>query len=98
MYSGNVKNKIQMGVANTACDDAVNNLELDWRDNPVNYTCYHPTTPLLSTSYTSDVTCDNVPNGYNPQHFCMNQPLSYDNLIPSFGDHRPMWAKFGEYK
>jgi len=97
-YSGNVREKVQMGVANVKCDDGVNYLEVDWRDDPVNHTCYHPTTPLLTHDHETQVTCDNVPDQYSPRHFCMNQQLSYNVSVPTAGDHRPIWPKFGEYK
>ena len=28
----------------------------------------------------------------------MTQPLDYDEWIPTFGDHRPLWPIYGEYK
>ena len=98
MFTGDVRHKVKMGEANVNCDDGVNNLEVDWVDSPLNYTCYHPTTPLLPTSLDTVLQCDNVPENYYPKHFCMDQRLSYDNPVPTHGDHRPIWPKFGEYK
>jgi len=98
MFTGDVRHKVKMGEANVNCDDGVHNLEVDWLDSPINYTCYHPTTPLLPTSLDTVLTCDNVPDNYYPKHFCMDQPLSYDTSVPTHGDHRPIWPKFGEYK
>ena len=96
--SGNVRDKVQMGVANDACDTGADSLEVDWLDNPVNYTCYHPTTPLLPSSLETIVKCEDLPKDYFPKHFCMNDVLSYNTSIPSYGDHRPIWPKFGEYR
>ena len=28
----------------------------------------------------------------------MNSPISYPHPIPTHGNHRPIWPKFGEYK
>ena len=28
----------------------------------------------------------------------MNSPISYPNPIPTHGNHRPIWPKFGEYR
>jgi len=42
--------------------------------------------------------CENLPKSYLPQHFCMNHPIHYNASIPTHGDHRPIWPKFGEYK
>lgn len=33
-----------------------------------------------------------------PQHYCMTQRLDYDEWIPTFGDHRPLWPVYGEYR
>jgi len=96
--SGNVRDKVQMGVANDACDTGADNLEVDWLDNPVNYTCYHPTTPLIPSSLDTMVECEDLPKDYFPKHFCMNDVLSYNTSIPTHGDHRPIWPKFGEYR
>jgi len=98
-YSGDVRHKVKMGEANVACDDGVNRLDVDWFDSPVNYTCYHPTRPLLPIKSSSPkVECTNPPSDYSPQHFCMNQVIKYNTTVPTHGDHRPIWPKFGEYR
>lgn len=28
----------------------------------------------------------------------MHEKISYNELLPTFGDHRPLWPKFGEYR
>lgn len=42
--------------------------------------------------------CTDLPKDYTPQHICMNQKLSYDTPLPTYGPHRPLWPVFGEYK
>ena len=54
-----------MGVSNGGCDDAHSNLEVDWKGNSVNYTCFNPTTPLIPNyGIQSKLHCDNVKNNY----------------------------------
>ena len=45
--TGDVRHKVKMGEMTVDCDNGATNLTLDWLDSPLNYTCYHPTTPLL---------------------------------------------------
>lgn len=33
-----------------------------------------------------------------PQHYCMSRTIEYDELIPTFGNHRPLWPIYGEYR
>merc|ERR1719334_491964 len=94
---GNVKNKIMMGEKNKACDDGESNLSIDWDGQPINHTCYHPTTPILPRKLNSTFECETLPPKYSPKHFCMDKLIQYDHSIPTHGDHRPIWPKFGEY-
>lgn len=32
-----------------------------------------------------------------PQHFCMKDSIQYDEMLPTHGDHRPLWPVYGEY-
>ena len=96
--TGDVRHKVKMGEKNVACDDGATNLAVDWLDSPLNYTCYHPTTPLLPSTLETVVKCEDLAEDYFPQHFCMTDALSYDARIPTHGDHRPIWPKFGEYR
>jgi len=96
--SGNVRGIVKMGEQRVDCDDGNTMLETDWDGHPMNYTCYHPTTPLTTRSGPSSLHCDNLPEGYQPRHYCMNQRIMYNSTIPTHGDHRPIWPKFGEYK
>ena len=83
-----------MGVKNSECDDGMSKTDVDWDGHPMNYTCYHPTSPLLPTLLPSTLECENLPKDYMPKHFCMEDAISYDNPIPHHGDHRPIWPKF----
>jgi len=97
-YEGNVRGKVMMGEQNKDCDDTKTKLEVDWADQPVDYTCYHPTTPLLPSSLPPVLQCDPVPENYQPKHFCMDTKISYNVTVPTHGDHRPNWPVFGEYQ
>ena len=32
------------------------------------------------------------------EHHCMNEKLNYETPLPTHGDHRPLWPKYGEYR
>lgn len=60
------------------------------------YECLEPTykpnfeVDQVQTSY-------DVNKFYTPVHKCMNETLVYDQRIPTLGNHRPLWAAYGEY-
>ncbi|EFA09580.1 uncharacterized protein LOC658689 [Tribolium castaneum] len=91
---------VVMGVKNRQCDDAKTNLQIDWDFNPVNHTCFvlnrrqffaprSDIHPLHSQDY--------IPKAYSAPHKCMSEPINYNVIVPTFGTHRPLWAKYGEY-
>jgi len=88
----------KMGSGNVDCDDGETNLGVDWWNDPRNYTCNHPERKLYPTSNHSTWECEALPKNYFPKHFCMNETIQYSEKIPTHGDHRPVWPKFGEYK
>ena len=59
--TGDVRHKVKMGEMTVDCDNGATNLPLDWLDSPLNYTCYHPTTPLLPSALPPLVECDDLP-------------------------------------
>ncbi|XP_063975327.1 uncharacterized protein LOC135161567 [Diachasmimorpha longicaudata] len=79
------------------CDDGQTNLEVDWNHSPVNHTCYgQRITPDLSTDPT--IYCEHIPENYQALHMCMSDNIEYDDAIPTYGNHRPVWPVYGEYK
>lgn len=95
--------RIQMGVENADCDDAQRNLTMDFDPNDVvqstvfmcldnrhEYRGDYNMEPLITLS--------NVPDAYVALHRCMDQPIEYEERIPTFGTHRPLWPRYGEYK
>jgi len=93
------KHGIKMGVPNGGCDDAKTSLNVDWDENSVNYTCFNPTTPFIpDETVESLLHCDNVPKNFLPKHHCMNEKINYKELLPTYGNHRPLWPKYGEYR
>lgn len=88
---------VPMGHPSKDCDDAKTNLTMDWDRSPVNYTCYDrkivPSVDRLPLKY-----CEHIPKSYMALHHCMYQRIEYDNDIPIFGAHRPLWPVYGEYK
>ena len=99
MLTGDVRDKVAMGVANDNCDTGAKMLEVDWLDDPAMYKCQN-IDRWGGSGYKTDyiVECDDVPKDHSPKHFCMNDTISYDSKIPTYGDHRPIWPMFGEYK
>ncbi|CAG7837795.1 unnamed protein product [Allacma fusca] len=90
--------RVQMGVASDQCDDAKTNLTVDWDGSVANYTCFHPETRFPQSPYLQPLQeCEVIPDAYRPEHFCMDKQIHYKHNIPSSGDHRPLWPKFGEY-
>ncbi|XP_072745291.1 uncharacterized protein [Anoplolepis gracilipes] len=85
-----------MGHVSPECDDAKTNLTIDWDHTPAEYTCYgHKIIPskLIPRLY-----CEKIPKMYKAVHKCMNQKIEYDDDIPLYGPHRPLWPVYGEYK
>lgn len=54
---------------------------------------------VLKPNYSAEPvhTIHDVPKFYLPMHKCMNETISYTQHIPTFGNHRPLWAVYGEY-
>jgi len=99
MLGGNVRNTVKMGEKRVDCDDGETGLEMDWDGSPVNYTCYSPTTPILpNPKLKHSKTCEVLASDYFPQHFCMTTEIHYPEAVPRYGNHRPIWPVFGEYK
>ncbi|CAD6198947.1 unnamed protein product [Caenorhabditis auriculariae] len=88
----------------TTCDDAKSNLKLDWdpRDYTV-FTCPNEYSFAIQKNV-DPISVDMVAHNtsFDPRkdevvHKCMDTVLQYDELVPIRGDHRPNWAKYGEY-
>lgn len=94
------KHGIKMGIPKDGCDDGKTNLNVDWDGDSVNYTCFSPSTPLIpNPDIKSELFCDTtIPKNYFPQHYCMSEKISYPDPIPTYGNHRPLWPKYGEYR
>ncbi|XP_018050647.1 PREDICTED: uncharacterized protein LOC108688767 isoform X2 [Atta colombica] len=88
--------EIYMGRVSPECDDAKTNLTIDWDHTPSEYTCYDHT--IIPSKITARIYCENIPKMYKAAHKCMNQRIEYDDDIPLYGPHRPLWPVYGEYK
>lgn len=92
-----------MGVADPICDDANSNLATDFDPNDITfheeflctrpYKAYMPNTKTKARHLTY-----NIPKGYRFRHICMNETIEYKENIPTYGDHRKLWAAWGEYQ
>lgn len=95
--------RILMGIQNAECDDAKNNLKVDF--DPYNIS--HSTIYLClenKRDYRGDynmeplITLFDIPDAYVAIHRCMNESIEYEHGIPTYGTHRPLWPRYGEYK
>lgn len=95
--------RIMMGIENADCDDAKHGLAIDF--DPYNvthstvYMCLEPKADYKG-DYNMDavITERNVPAAYVANHKCMNSSIEYAERIPSYGTHRPLWPRYGEYR
>jgi len=93
-----VKHGIKMGIPNPSCDDGKTNLTIDWDNSPVNYTCFEDKTAYFpNTNVHPLLFSDHIPKEYMAPHHCMNVSIFYSSTVPTFGAHRPLWPKYGEY-
>ena len=82
MLTGDVKDRVPMGVADDNCDTGAKNLELDWLDDSTKYKCLEAEHwNGLPSKNDVRVKCDNVPKDHSPKHFCMNETISYDSKV-----------------
>ncbi|XP_063700234.1 uncharacterized protein LOC134830621 isoform X2 [Culicoides brevitarsis] len=96
-------NLIPMGIPNPVCDDAKSNLATDFDPDDItfheeflcmrSYKQFMPNTSVKARHLTY-----NIPKGYRFRHICMNETIEYKENIPSYGNHRALWAAWGEYK
>ncbi|XP_077300783.1 uncharacterized protein LOC143921385 isoform X2 [Arctopsyche grandis] len=87
-----------MGIKDPKCDDGKHNLEIDWLDDAENYTCLDSKLHFIPNYKVHPILeIDDVPPVYHAAHACMDKPILYDDLIPTFGTHRPLWPEWGEY-
>ena len=85
-----------MGIPDAKCDDGSFLLQNDWYGTPNEYTCKGPPIRVRNDIQAIEE-CDAIPDNFSPQHYCMTDRIVFDHILPTHGDHRPLWAKFGEY-
>lgn len=83
---------------NPECDDGKTNLIVDWDESVLeNYNC------------TGDIICPNfavapiihgnlIPPEFTAPHLCMDSEIKYSSSLVTFGPHRPLWGRYGEYE
>ncbi|OXU17642.1 hypothetical protein TSAR_015970 [Trichomalopsis sarcophagae] len=79
------------------CDDGKTNLTVDWDHSPTSYTCYGQKI-VPDADINPQVYCETIPKNYVAYHACMSETIEYDDYIPLYGTHRPVWPVYGEYK
>lgn len=103
MPSSVPSSKPTMGLPDAECDNGKDNLAIDF--DPMNltdsviYVClgkkhlYNPNMTVEPILREHDIS-----PAYRPLHKCMETKITYEPGIPTFGTHRPLWAKYGIYK
>ncbi|XP_065200346.1 uncharacterized protein LOC135831632 [Planococcus citri] len=79
------------------CDDANTNLTLDLQDLDINTICFTKTF-LPDASIAPLLHEDLIPKAYLPPHMCMETSIEYPDPMITFGAHRPLWGRYGEYE
>lgn len=87
------KGRIKMGEPNQNCDDA------EWPSVYIDIDCndFICSGPPIKRARKQKVISDYSQPDYGAMHMCMDKRIVYNRTIPSSGDHRPLWAKYGEY-
>ncbi|XP_059481468.1 uncharacterized protein LOC132200209 [Neocloeon triangulifer] len=88
-----------MGRPDKDCDDGKTNITIDWDQSPINFTCYNPLHRYEPNyKYPAELEEDLIPPAYKAAHLCMDYRIDYSKNIPTYGTHRPLWPRYGEYK
>ncbi|KAK9878677.1 hypothetical protein WA026_023124 [Henosepilachna vigintioctopunctata] len=90
--------RVEMGIKNKDCDSGEDPKGLDGDLGPINYICFDKRIKFQPDPTVHPVLhVDHIPKKYMPWHYCMNQSIEYNTLVPTYGDHRPLWPRYGEY-
>ncbi|XP_018322025.1 uncharacterized protein LOC108734827 isoform X2 [Agrilus planipennis] len=94
------KGRVPMGIKNSNCDDGKTNLTVDWDKSADSYLCFYENLKdYMPDLYVQPILqCDHIPRGYMPEHYCMHTSIVYRDDVPTFGGHRPLWPRYGEYQ
>uniref|UniRef100_A0A0A9X990 Tumor protein p53-inducible protein 13 n=1 Tax=Lygus hesperus TaxID=30085 RepID=A0A0A9X990_LYGHE len=84
---------------NSFCDDGKQNLTVDFPPDESHFVC-HSGDRYIEPQYELPpiLTKYPIPAAFVPSHRCMNVSIEYPFSPPTFGNHRPNWAKWGEYE
>lgn len=97
-YEKDHHGRIPMGVKNAKCDWGQDPEGFDGDLGPQSYTCLNDRSLYLPNPKMFPILKkDHIPKAFVPWHRCMNESIIYNQIIPTFGDHRPLWPKYGEY-
>lgn len=90
---------VPMGVSNEQCDDGKTNLTLDWDGSHSDFVCPSErwgSNKIAPTPASIIEQCTDKLD--SPIHVCMHRSIVYNDVIPTSGAHRPLWARYGEYR
>uniref|UniRef100_A0A1L8DP15 Putative conserved secreted protein n=1 Tax=Nyssomyia neivai TaxID=330878 RepID=A0A1L8DP15_9DIPT len=92
----------QMGIIDASCDDGKSNLTMDYDPRNISHTIVHmclDNFTLYRPNYKIQpiMRIYQIPTAYSAPHRCMRENITYPENIPTFGPHRPIWPRYGEY-
>lgn len=91
-------NEPVMGVPNPDCDNGKDPHGFDGDLSEMSYTCFDNKTDYLPNKKVHPLhQSEMIPKAYVADHTCMHSPIKYYKKIPTYGTHRPLWPKYGEY-
>ncbi|OWA51640.1 hypothetical protein BV898_16116 [Hypsibius exemplaris] len=77
------------------CDDGTKNLTVDWNGWDGDRWCFGERWTTSSQKLPPTEWCG--PQPPPAIHHCMSDTISYEDVPPTSGNHRPSWAIYGEY-
>lgn len=77
------------------CDFGKKNLTVDWNGWSGDYWCFEDRRWAVNSVLEKPVASCSKPR--QAQHFCMTDTITYAEVPPSSGNHRPTWPTYGEY-
>jgi len=82
---------------NSTCDDGKTNLTVDWDKSDFDSMCLEGDYLQPDSTLKATLEQEYIPPLYVARHVCMKSTIPYNQSLPTFGPHRPAWAKYGEY-
>lgn len=85
------------------CDDGKTNIKIDFdpedKTHNYNYVCLRLRTEYEPSFATYGIQREFIiPPAFKAPSYCLNETIDYEERLPTFGAHRFLYPKYGEYK